>query len=38
MNAPGCGTGVNLSESGNSGTTVGAAGGYGGFYCFALTP
>lgn len=38
MNAPGCAAGVNLSSSGNSGSAVGSAGGYGGFYCFALTP
>jgi hypothetical protein len=31
---------VNLVQSGGPGsmTTVGAGGGYGGFYCFALTP
>ncbi len=36
----GCGAGVNLQETGgptNNGT-VGSGGGYGGFYCFALTP
>ena len=38
MNAPGCAAGVNLSTSGNTGSAVGSAGGYGGFYCFALTP
>jgi hypothetical protein len=36
----GCAAGVNLVQSGGPGsmTTVGAGGGYGGFYCFALTP
>jgi hypothetical protein len=38
MSAPGCAAGVNLSSTGNSGTAVGSAGGYGGFYCFAITP
>ena len=38
MSAPGCAAGVNLSESGNSGTAVGSAGGYGGIYCLALMP
>jgi hypothetical protein len=38
--AGGCGAGVNLVQSGGPGgvPTVGAGGGYGGFYCFALTP
>lgn len=37
---PGCGAGVNLQDTGggNGTTTVGGAGGYGGIYCFALTP
>jgi len=37
----GCAPGVNLVETGgrdNSSDTVGSGGGYGGFYCFALTP
>ncbi|MCP4606004.1 MAG: hypothetical protein GY847_36740 [Proteobacteria bacterium] len=39
-NVPGCAAGVNLRQDGNgSGTDiVGGAGGYGGIYCFALTP
>jgi hypothetical protein len=38
--APGCAPGVNLIQNGGGmGTvTVGGAGGYGGIYCFALTP
>lgn len=39
--ASGCAAGVNLADTGgpsSSSTTVGAGGGYGGFYCFALTP
>ena len=37
---PGCAAGVQLKQTGNgSGTNhVGGAGGYGGIYCFALTP
>lgn len=41
LNEAGCGAGVNLIESGGpppGSTTVGAGGGYGGFYCFALVP
>lgn len=37
----GCAPGVNLVEQGGpmaSSNTVGSGGGYGGFYCFALTP
>jgi hypothetical protein len=37
----GCAPGVNLAEQGGpmaSSNTVGSGGGYGGFYCFALTP
>jgi hypothetical protein len=37
----GCAPGVNLIETGGpdpSESTVGSGGGYGGFYCFALTP
>jgi hypothetical protein len=37
----GCGAGVNLVEMGPpnpSDGTVGSGGGYGGFYCFALSP
>jgi hypothetical protein len=39
-NVPGCAAGVNLvQDGGGQGTdTVGGAGGYGGIYCFALTP
>lgn len=39
-NVPGCGAGVNLVQTGggNGTLTVGGGGGYGGFYCFALTP
>jgi hypothetical protein len=36
----GCGAGINLAENppqGNGTATVGAGGGYGGIYCFALT-
>jgi hypothetical protein len=38
--APGCAPGVNLSQRGPGGSspTVGGGGGYGGLYCFALTP
>ncbi|MGK3995494.1 hypothetical protein [Sorangium sp. So ce1024] len=39
--APGCAPGVNLVEMGpapRGSTTVGSGGGYGGIYCFALTP
>jgi hypothetical protein len=38
--AGGCQAGVNLVQTGgtNGVPTVGAGGGYGGFYCFALTP
>jgi hypothetical protein len=37
----GCGPGINLVDSGGpkpGDYTVGSGGGYGGFYCFALTP
>jgi hypothetical protein len=37
----GCGAGINLQEMGGPQRgvyTVGTGGGYGGFYCFALTP
>ena len=37
----GCGAGVNTAETGGSTTSnpiVGSGGGYGGIYCFALTP
>ena len=40
LDESGCGAGINLVESGgpkNDGT-IGSGGGYGGFYCFALTP
>jgi hypothetical protein len=34
-----CIPGVNLSSNGsNDGSSIGAGGGWGGFYCFALTP
>jgi hypothetical protein len=38
--APGCGAGVNLIQNGPGDGTpiVGGGGGYGGIYCFALTP
>lgn len=37
--APGCAAGVNLtSQMGGGSVTVGGNGGYGGIYCFALTP
>jgi hypothetical protein len=37
--AGGCGAGVNLVQGGSmSAATVGSAGGYGGIFCFALTP
>ncbi|SEN15881.1 hypothetical protein SAMN05444354_13235 [Stigmatella aurantiaca] len=38
--APGCAAGINLSQRGPGGSspTVGGSGGYGGIYCFALTP
>ncbi|MCA9538284.1 MAG: hypothetical protein KC620_05320 [Myxococcales bacterium] len=37
--AHGCAPGVNLIQNGpGSGDCVGCGGGYGGFYCFALTP
>jgi hypothetical protein len=36
---PGCAPGVNLRDNVvNPGNCVGCAGGYGGFYCFALSP
>jgi hypothetical protein len=40
LDESGCGAGVNLNDNGNPGTdgNVGSGGGYGGFYCFALTP
>jgi hypothetical protein len=40
LDESGCAPGVNIVESGGPGTdgTVGSGGGYGGFYCFALTP
>jgi hypothetical protein len=39
--APGCAASVNLRQGpggGSGGAGIGAAGGYGGIYCFALTP
>jgi hypothetical protein len=37
--AGGCGRGINTANITSDGTpTVGSGGGYGGFYCFALTP
>jgi len=41
LDEAGCAPGVHLIESGGpapGAVTVGAGGGYGGFYCFALTP
>jgi hypothetical protein len=41
LDESGCAPGVNLIEMGGpqqSSNTVGSGGGYGGFYCFALTP
>ena len=41
LDEAGCAPGVNLLEMGGpmaSNPTVGSGGGYGGFYCFALTP
>ena len=38
---PGCGAGVDLAQAGRArpgDLSVGGGGGYGGFYCFALTP
>lgn len=37
--ARGCSPGVNLTQNGpGTGTSIGAGGGWGGIYCFALTP
>jgi len=40
LDESGCAPGVNLVQTGGPGNdgTVGSGGGYGGFYCFALTP
>jgi hypothetical protein len=40
LDESGCAPGVNLIQTGGPGNdgTVGSGGGYGGFYCFALTP
>jgi hypothetical protein len=41
LDEAGCAAGINLQEMGGpnpSNPTVGSGGGYGGFYCFALTP
>ena len=41
LDEAGCGAGVNLVDNGPpdySNPTVGSGGGYGGFYCFALSP
>jgi hypothetical protein len=41
LDESGCAPGVNLRETGppsDRAVTVGSGGGYGGFYCFALTP
>jgi hypothetical protein len=39
---PGCAAGIDLEESTGAGKPgvkiIGSGGGYGGFYCFALTP
>jgi hypothetical protein len=34
----GCVAGIQITENNSGGNIIGAAGGYGGFYCFALTP
>ncbi len=36
--ARGCGAGINLSNQMGNQSTVGAMGGYGGIYCFAMKP
>ena len=41
LDEAGCGAGVSIIEMGApnpNNPTVGSGGGYGGFYCFALTP
>jgi hypothetical protein len=40
LDEAGCAPGVNLIQNGGPGNDglVGSGGGYGGFYCFALTP
>ena len=41
LDEAGCGAGVNLVDNGPpdyTNPTVGSGGGYGGFYCFALSP
>ncbi len=40
LDESGCAPGVNLVQTGGPGNdgTVGSGGGYGGWYCFALTP
>jgi hypothetical protein len=41
LDEAGCAPGINLQETGGpilSDPTVGSGGGYGGFYCFAMTP
>jgi hypothetical protein len=40
LDEAGCGAGVNLKETGGPGNDgkIGSGGGYGAFYCFALTP
>ncbi len=39
FNARGCEAGIHITSSmGGSGNIIGSDGGYGGFYCFALTP
>jgi hypothetical protein len=40
LDEAGCGAGVNLKETGGPADDgkIGSGGGYGGFYCFALTP
>lgn len=40
LDESGCAPGVNLVQNGGPGKdgTVGSGGGYGGWYCFALTP
>jgi hypothetical protein len=41
LDEAGCAAGINLVEQGGpikGQDTVGSGGGYGGFYCFSLTP
>jgi hypothetical protein len=38
FDAGGCAAGIQVTEANNGGNIIGSNGGYGGFYCFALTP